>query len=111
MPRRETEDGGHKDERQHGAGPAQQGRAAGARTHPGPADAAQPEREKEGGEAQSLQHQVTEIGAEEADPVVHRIGWGGIGGGVDRGVGSMPGGQRQKQEHRNQQQHEPQKQV
>ncbi len=74
VPGQQGEDGGQKKERQHGADPAQHGRAAGARMHPGPADAAEPEGQEKGGDAEGLQQQVGEPGAEEADPVVRWAG-------------------------------------
>jgi hypothetical protein len=67
---------GRKDEREKGADPAQPGRTAGTGVHPGPAEAAEPEGQEEGGDAEGLEQQVAEPGAEEADPVADGVGAG-----------------------------------
>ncbi len=75
MPGQQTEDGGHKDHGKNCADPAQKnGEPLGARMHPGPADADQPEGQKKGGETEGLQEQVAEPCAEEAGPVAHGVG-------------------------------------
>jgi len=107
VPGQQGEGGRQKDDGQEGADPAQHGRLAGARLHPGPADSAQPNGQEKGRKPQRLQQQVGEPGAEEADPIVR----GQAGGGVQRGVSGRVGGEREDEEERDQQQHEPQKQV
>ena len=74
VPWQEPKDSREKDEGQEGADPAQQGRAAGAGMHPGPADSGQPDGEEEGGDAERLQQQVAEPGAAEAGPVADGVG-------------------------------------
>jgi hypothetical protein len=107
VPGEQREDGGQKGQGEQRAGPAQQGGAAGTGVHPGPADSGQPQRQEEGRDAEGLQQKIAGPRAEEAGPVAH----GKAGGGVQRGIGGAIGGQRQEQEERDQQQHEPQKHV
>jgi len=64
-------------------------------------------------DAERLQQEIAEVGAEEAYPVVDGVGTGDFssGGRVEGRVSGVPGGQRQKHKQRNKQQHKPQKQV
>ena len=74
MPWQEAEDCGQEDDSQRGAHPAKDGRAAGARADPVPAESADPEREEEDGDPEGLEKDVAEVGAEEADPIVDCVG-------------------------------------
>ncbi len=107
VPGKQCEGRRKKDNGQHGADPTQHGRFTGARLNPGPADSGQPNGEEECGEAERLQQQVREPGAEDADPVVR----GQTGGGVERRVGGRVGGEGEEEEERDQQQHESQKDI
>ena len=113
MPGREAKGCGQKGEGEQRSHPAQQRRAAGAGAHPGVADAAEPQGQEEGREAKCLEEEIAEIRTEGANPVVHGICAGGIadGGRVQRGISGVVGGEREKNEERDQQQHKPQEQV
>ena len=106
-PGHQGQGGRQKEKGQEDAGRAQPGRAAGTRAHPGEADSAQPKGQEKGGEAETLQQQVGEPGAEEAGPIARGL----ADGGVERGVRGVVGGEREDGEEGGQQQHQPQKDV
>ena len=109
VPGQQSEDGGQKNNGEQGSHPAQNGRAAGPRAHPGPAHAAQPKGQQKSCQAERLQQQVAQVGAEEADPVV--AARRRVGGRVQRGIGGVIGGQGEEKKKRDQHQHHPQKDV
>ena len=112
MPRQQAEDSGHENECEQCSGPAQPGRAAGPRVHPGPAQPAQPERQKERGNAQGLQKQVAHPGAKQAHPVVnHCVGQTCVGRGIQGRIGRVPGGDREQKQQCGEHQQQPEKHI
>jgi hypothetical protein len=83
VPGNEAEGCGEKFQGEEGADPAEEGRTSGAGVHPGPAEAADPDGQEEGRDAEGLEEQVAEISAEEADPVARGVGAGDACGGVE----------------------------
>jgi hypothetical protein len=108
VPGQQAENRRQKDNRKQRSHPAQQRRAAGARVHPRPAHAAQPQRKQKRGEAEGLQQKIGEIGAEDSSPVTRRDE---IRGRVERGIGGAIGGERQQEQQRNHYQDHPEKDV
>jgi len=110
VPGQQGEDRGDEDDGQQSTDPTQHGRTAGARTHPGPAQAAQPQGQKKSGKAERLEQQVAEPGAEQAHPVAGGVD-GLVRGGVQRRVRWEVGSQREEEHQRSQHQYQPQKDV